>query len=558
MIVSPIVKRTNAGMLKPLGFVCAVIFIAGCSSESAVETGNRQGVFYLGNGTEPQAIDPHILSGSPEARVAFSLFEGLVRVNPYSLQVEPGVAQSWEFSDDGRSIRFHINPRARFSNGDPITADDVVWSWHRALNPKTGNLLADYLFSVKNAEAYHRGRIADPEQVGVRALDTLTLVVDLEFPDPYVLRKLAYIYNSVVHRDTILAHGEMTSRYSQWTRPENFVGSGPFRLDSWKIQRYLKVTRNEYYWDADRVALEGIVFRPIESASTEEKMFRSGQLHATITVPNAKIPVYRGYPESPLAEGPYMSTYYYMLNSKRPPLDDQRVRRALALAIDRDALATSVLEDTVLPSSNYIPQGMPGYEHPDVLGFDPAQARALLAQAGYPGGAGFPKIELNYNTSENHRTVAVAVQQMWKKHLNIDITIANQEWKVYLDTLDREDYSIARMGWIGDVYPGAFLDRLVTGGSTNRIGFSNARYDRIILEEVRSTNDINELLGLYQEAERLLLEDTALIPVFSYKVKRLAQPSLTGLPINETDSFNYKYIELATDATAWQPQASLE
>ena len=530
----------------------------GCSSESAVEAGNREGVFYLGNGTEPQTIDPHVMSGSPEARIATALYEGLVKVNPHTLAIEPGVAERWEYSADGRSITFHIQPDARFSNGESITAGDLVWSWHRALNPNTGNLLADFLFSVRNAEAYHRGRITDHGEVGVRALDDSTLLVELEFPDPYALRKFAYVYNSVVHPETILAHGEMTSRYSQWTRPEHFVGSGPFVLDSWAMQRYLRVRRNEHYWDAGNVALEGIVFRPIESDSTEEKMFRSGQLHATGSVPNTKIPTYRAYTESPLVEAPYMSTYYFMLNTQRPPLDDVRVRQALALAIDRETLAQSVLEGTVLPSSNYIPLGMPGYDYPQVLGFDPDRARQLLAEAGYPGGDGFPVIELTYNTSENHRTVAVAVQQMWKRQLNIDVQLANQEWKVYLDTIDRRDYSIARMGWIGDIYPGSFLDRLVTGGGTNRMGFSNAAFDDIILRQARANNDEAALMRLYREAERLLLEETPLIPVYSYKVKRLVQPGLRGLPANQTDTFNYKYVELAEQALAWQPRASME
>ena len=553
---SPLAKRMRvAGLLLSTLLISQLV---GCSSESAVETGNRERVFYLGNGTEPQTIDPHVLSGSPEARIATALFEGLVRANPHTLAIEAGVAERWEYSPDGRSITFYINPNARFSNGEPITADDVVWSWHRALNPKTGNLLADYLFSVKNAEAYHRGRIDDPAEVGVYALDERTLRVELEFPDPYALRKFAYVYNTVVHPETILAHGEMTSRYSKWTRPENFVGSGPFVLDGWAMQRYLRVKRNEHYWDADRVALEGIVFRSIESDSTEEKMFRSGQLHATGSVPNTKIPTYRSYAESPLVEAPYMSTYYYMLNTRRPPLDNVKVRRALAMAIDRRQLTDSVLEGTVLPSSNYIPLGMPGYDYPQVLSFDPEAARQLLAEAGYPGGQGFPDVELIYNTSENHRTVAVAVQQMWKQYLNVNVQIANQEWKVYLDTLDREDYTIARMGWIGDVYPGSFLDRLVSDSGTNRVGFSNPDFDDIILNQVRASHDVAELMRLYREAERLLLEETPLIPIYSYKVKRLVQPGLRGLPANQTDTFNYKYVELAEQAAAWQPQASLE
>ncbi|WP_243391572.1 peptide ABC transporter substrate-binding protein [Pseudohalioglobus lutimaris] len=533
-----------------------VLLLGACAGDSLVNQGNRNGILYLGNGTEPQTIDPHILSGTPEARIANALFEGLVTVNPYTLEILPGVAQRWEYSDDGHLITFYLNPQARFSNGRQITADDVVWSWHRALNPKTGNVVADFLFSVRNAEAYHRGHIDDPAQVGVRAIDPQTVEVELEYPDANALRKFTYIYNAIVPREAILAHGDMTSRFSRWTQPGNLVSSGPFELDEWKMHRYLRVKRNPHYWNAENVQLEGVVFRPVESASTEEKMFRSGQLHATSTVPNSKVPAYRNAADSPLINSPFMGTYYLMLNTRRPPLDDVRVRRALALSIDRETLAHSVLEDTVIASSNYIPQGMPGYDHPQGLDYQPERARQLLAEAGYPRGRGFPDIELVFNTSENHRTVTSAVQQMWKDELNIEVTLANQEWKVYLDTLDTGDYDIGRMGWVADVYPGSFLDPLVTEGGTNRTGFSNVRYDEIILHDTRATTDPKRLMALYREAERLLLEEVQLIPIYNYKSKRLAQPSLEGLPGNLIDTLNLRFVKLDANSQAWQPQAS--
>lgn len=549
---------TEAKPFLRIALVLATLTLAACSGESLVTQGNREQVLYLGNGTEPQTIDPHILSGSPETRIANTLFEGLVTVNPYTLDILPGVAQRWEYSDDGRLITFHLNPKARFSNGRQITADDVVWSWRRSLNPATGNLVADFLFSVRNAEAYHRGHISDPSEVGVRAVDPITVEVELAYPDAYAVRKFTYTYNAIVPREAIEAHGNETSRFSPWTRPGNIVSSGPFQLKEWKLQRYLSVEPNPYYWNADNISLESIVFRPVESATTEEMMFRSGQLHATTTLPNSKVPHYRALPDSPLVDGPFMGTYYLMLNMKRAPLDNVLVRRALALSIDREALAGSVLANTVIASSHYIPENMPGYTHPPGLDYDPEQARQLLAEAGYPNGRGFPKMELVYNTSENHRAVTSAVQQMWKDQLNIDVTLANQEWKAYLDTLDTGNYDIGRMGWIADVYPGSFLDPLVTEGGTNRTGFSNPRYDEIILEDARETTDQGELMALYREAERLLLDDVPLIPIYTYRIKRLSQPSMQGLPANLIDTYNLRFVELDPLATAWQPQASAQ
>jgi oligopeptide transport system substrate-binding protein len=553
--VHPIHGRSLAGRRSGAALYLALLctMLAGCSpNQSSVETGNRAGILYFGNGTEPQSIDPHVLSGSPERTIAVALFEGLVTRNPYSLEIEPGVARHWEISEDGLTLRFHLREDARWSNGDPLTAEDFVWSWQRALLPRMGNQLALWLFSIRNAEKINRGLIDDPAQLGARAVDAHTLEVTLEHPDPFALIKLSYIYCAPVHRPTIEAHGEVTSRYSGWTRPGNFVGNGPFVLDEWKIQRYVRVKRNPHYWDRDNVALNGIVFRPVENASTEEKMFRSGQLHTTTMVPNAKIPGYRLQPDSPYQQGPLMGIYYFMMNVNRPPLDDQRVRRALAISIDRDRLASSVLMDTVIPTSTYVPHGMPDYHSPEILSFNPQQARTLLAEAGYPGGTGFPQLELIYNTSENHRTVAIAVQQMWKDVLGIEVTLANQEWKVYLDRVDSKDFDIARMGWTGDLYPGVFLDPLVSDGDINMMGFSHPSYDRIIQQEVRRTHDKSSLLRLYEKAERILLETTPLIPVYTDTEKRLTQPSLEGLPSNPSYVYNFKYVRLDPTAAAWQ------
>lgn len=524
--------------------------------ESAVESGNREGILYTGNGSEPASIDPYVVSSSVGYAVLSALFEPLVRRSPETLEYEPAAAQSWEFSEDRKRIVFELRRDARWSNGDPVTAEDFVWSWRRAVHPAMGHQLADVLFSIRNAEDIQRGIIKDVSKLGVKALGPHRLQVDLHYPDPFILTNLSYYYTAPVHRATIERHGKMTDRYSPWTRPGNFVGNGAFVLDEWKMQRHLSVSKNPLYWDADQVALNGIVFRPIESANVEERMFRSGQLHVTRNIPNNKVPAYRTMADTPMAGGPYMGTYYYLLNRRVKPLQDLRVRRALALAIDRNTLISTVLHDTMYAADSYIPNHMPGFQSRSDLAFNPVEARRLLAEAGYPDGEGFPFLSLDYNTSENHRTVAVAVQQMWKTHLNINVELSNQEWKVYLDKLDERDYQIARMAWIGDTNPGAFLDRLVTGGQTNMSDYSNADFDRIIKQAVPAEPDRERLYRLYEDAEAMLLAEVPLIPIYSYKSKYLIQPSVEGLPDNPAGVVEYKYVRLNPDIEPWTPRES--
>ncbi|MFK8041892.1 peptide ABC transporter substrate-binding protein [Congregibacter sp.] len=536
----------------------AIVFavLTGCSpGESRVVEGNRDGILYLGNGTEPQTIDPHVLSGSPEANVADALFEPLVIRNPYDESISPGVAQSWEFSDDGLFIDFHLNPEARWSNGEPITAEDFYWSWERALNPLLGNQLANVFFVIRNAEAYHLGEIDDFNEVGVAVIDEHTLRVELAYPNPFAIINFTYVYMVPLHRATLEKHGGTRVRYSDWTRPENIVSNGPFRLSDWKLQRYLRVERNPYYWDAAAVGLNGIVFRPIEGAATEEKMFRSGQLHATNMVPNSKTPGYRNQPNSPLVQMPQMASYFYVFNMKVPPMDDRRVRRALALAVDRQTLATNVLNDTAIAWGGYVPFGMPDYSPPNPLSFDPDEARRLLSEAGFPNGEGFPEVSLLYNTSEDHRTIAVAVQQMWKKHLNIDITLENQEWQVYLTAVREGNFEIARRGWNGDVTPNSFLDYMISDSPINNTGFANSVYDDLVINQARSTGDLSEIMSIYREAEEILLREAPLLPVATYTEKRLLQPSVKGMHGRVVSGYIYKYVELDPDATAWTWQS---
>ncbi len=540
---------------------CLGIVIAGsvmaallaCSrGESNVAAGNRNGVLYFGNGAEPQAIDPHVLYGIQDFNISQALFEGLVAINPFTLEIEPGVAQRWELSDDGKVLTFHLNPRARWSNGDPVTAEDFVWSLRRSLHPDMGGPLAYTLFPIMGAEAFSKGELAGPEALGVRALNSQTLQILLKNPDPYFLATLASYPAYPVHRATVEAHGKFTDRFTPWTRVENFVGNGPFTLTEWKLNRRLLATKSETYWDADKVTLKAIDFRPIDSEAAEEKMFRAGQLHFTFQVPINKIPAYQKMSNSPYHQAPLQATYYLQFNINRFPVDDLRVRRALAMAIDREKLVATVLNGTEVASSSLVPVATPNYTPPDNMHYDPEQARALLAEAGYPGGQGWPGLEYLYNTNQQSRQIAIALQQMWKDELNVAISLTNMEWKVYLDTTRQKDYALSRAGWqAGSLSPAEFLNMFTSGRSTNNTGFSDARYDEIMRKLAPEAVDTEARLALMQEAEAILLQAVPIIPIYTFNSKHLVQPSMMGAPPNLLDLPNFKYISLDPNVPVW-------
>jgi oligopeptide transport system substrate-binding protein len=529
-------------------FFIALLFLilTGCTGgETNVSSGNRHGILHLGNGSEPQGLDPHVVTGVPESKLIAALFEGLAVKNPYTLEPEAGVAQSWEFSEDGRIITFYINPAARWSNGDSMTAHDFVWSWRRALNPLMGNAYAYMLFPVKNAEAYATGKLNDPSELGVKALDDLTLQVTLTEPTPYFIQLMDHYSTFPVHRPTLEKFGKATDRFTKWTRAENIVSNGPFSLTEWKLNRRIAMKKSETYWDADKVSLQGIVFYPTENLVSEERMYRAGQLHFTQEVPLEKIPVYEAMPNTPYVQAPYLGTYYYLMNTNAPPLDDLRVRRALSMTVDRDKLAATVMQKSVYPAYSITPPGTLGYQPPKLFSYDIEKAKQLLADAGYPNGEGWPGLEIIYNTSESHRKVAVAIQQMWKSALNIDITIANQEWKVYLDSLTQMNFTMARRGWIGDyVDPNNFLDLFLTGGGNNLTGYSDPRYDELISKIAPAAKTKEERFARFYEAETMLMEQMPIIPIYTYTSKHLVHPSVQGLPPNLMDSINFKYVSL--------------
>ena len=547
---SPMGKRGSSPELwMKLLSVIILVGLTGCGGgESNVSAGNKTGTLYWGNGNEPQSLDPQIATGVPEHHIISAVMEGLVLKDRKTLEPRPGVAKSWDISDDGRVYTFYLRDNARWSNGDPHTAHDYAWSWWRALQPALGNLYAYMLFPIENAQKYYEGDISDFDQVGVKALNDRTLQVTLKYPTPYFLQLLDHYSLFPVHQATIEKFGDADQRGTRWTYEGNLVGNGPFQLVDWKINRRIVVQRNPHYWDKENVSLNEIIFIPIENIVTEERMFRAGQLHVTSSLPADKISVYREAKDPELRIAPYLGTYYYRLNVRKPQLKDPRVRRALAMTVDRQKLVDNITKGGQLPAYAMTPPGTMGYFPKSDLKFDPQGAKKLLADAGYPNGDGFPPTEILYNTNEGHRKVAVALQDMWKKHLNIDIRLLNQEWKVYLDSESAGQYEISRAGWIGDyVDPNNFLDLFLCGGGNNRTGWCNEEYDRLILDVAPSMSSHSERLEVFQQAEKILLDDMPIIPIYTYTTVQLVDSSVKNFDANIMNAASYKDLYLQAE-----------
>ena len=507
--------------------VLIVIAITGCQRETRVSSGIRGQVLHVGNGTEPQDLDPHSTAGGePEHKVMMALLEGLTGQDPQDLHPVPGMADRWDISDDRLIYTFHLRTNGFWSNGEPVTAQDFVGSFERMLMPELASEYSYMLFPMTNAEEFTTGKIKNFEEVGAKALDARTLQITLRSPTPYFLSILSHNSWFPVHLPTVKKFGGIADRGNRWTLPGNFVGNGPFILKEWKMNSYIMVEKNPWYWDAANVKLNRIYFYPTESIDAEERAFRAGMLHITKDVPSTKIEVYKkNHPEQIRAE-PILSTYFYRFNVMKPPLNDKRVRQALVMAVDREAIVKYVTRGGQVPAYFYTPPNTGGYTCRSKIDGNVEKARRLLAEAGYPDGKNFPEMNILINTHEAHKAIAEAIQQMWMKNLNVRVSIRNEEWKVFLDSTHRLNYQIARAGWNGDYLdPNTFLDMFITDGGNNDTGWSNKEYDRLIQEAALAV-DPKERLKIFQKAEAILLDEVPILPLYFYTRPTLLHPSV--------------------------------
>ena len=490
--------------------------------------------FHRNNGEEPQTLDPHLAEGLPSAHILRDLFEGLTAESPEG-RIIPGAAVRWNISRDGKTYTFYLRRDALWSNGDPVTAEDFVYGLQRSASPSTASNYAHVLLPIANAAEVLSGDLPLNE-LGVSALDEYTLQISMRDPTPYFLALLSHAVTYPVHRASVLEHG------SAFSRPGNLVSNGAYVLKDWVLRTRIDLVKNENYWDAENVIIKNVHYYPFEDRSTALKQFRAGKLDWTFTVPNNQFKwLQKHYPDE-LVTSPWLGSYYFGFNLQREPfIENPGLRRALALAIDRDLLTEKIAQFGELPSYTLVPPGIRDYVSPLPEWAEWTQeernteARRLYAESGYSEDNPL-KFEIRYDTGESNKKIALAVSSLWKQVLGVQATLINEEFGVFLRNREQKVLTqVFRAGWISDYADAySFLNLFRTGHGNNDYGYSNSLYDSL-LDEVAAERIPSRRRRLMFETERMLLAETPFVPVYTYVTKRMVNPLLKGWQSNVMD-----------------------
>lgn len=522
--------RSGHSALRPLFATVALASLAGLSAcakrETIAEEGTRTHTLHLGNQNEPATLDPHLMDAATDANVALALYEGLTGYDEKTGGPVPGVAERWDISPDGTVYTFHLRPTAKWSNGDRVTAADFAYSFRRILSPALGSTYAYMLWPIKNAEAFYNGKVKDFSEVGVAVIDEGTLKITLTQPTPYVLGLAAHNTWMPVHRATVEKFGKMDARDTAWTKPGNLVGNGPFVVTEWRPNARVVTKKNPHYWGAATNQIEGVVFYPIEKSDTEELNYRAGQLHVTYSLPPSKVASYRQQAPELMHIDPLLNTFYINFNTTKPPLDNPKVRRALSLAVGRSAIAQNVYSGAVLPAPTLTPPNCNGYPLPAGQIDDFNAARALLADAGYPGGKGLPSMPIQVLNDDKLPRAAEALQAIWQRELGVKITIEPYEQKTWLENQKSLQHTIGLLGWTADFPdPISFLDVFRKGGGQNWSGWGSKDYDDL-LDTAAKTADPAARYATLKQAETLLLNEAPIAPLIHNARTYLVNPAV--------------------------------
>ncbi|MFT7484889.1 MAG: oligopeptide transport system substrate-binding protein [Candidatus Paceibacteria bacterium] len=642
--------------------------------------------FTFNNGAEVSTLDPATVSGVPEGRVVRLLFEGLCVKDSKTLEALPGMATSWDISEDGVTYTFHMREDARWTDGNPVTAYDFEFAWRRMLNPLTAAEYAYQLWYIEGGKEYslfndeleyftdlglhfwlqeqeggrvrvgadHRmlaeleqdaalalqvdvggrlesgamlvrggnesyglpfavsdaklnpdlsnnaGELAlDPygdaswcaefevdsnllaglresgalisgkrfretvfnqQWLGLRALDEKRFEVTLKSPTPYFLAICSFYPVFPVSRANIESAQEKwpNSWELKWMRPENLVTNGPFKIVFRRVNDRIRFEKNEDYWDANNVAMQTVDALAIDHLGTSLNLYLMGEIDWIDRPITNVIP--RMMPREDFNPAPYLGSYFYRINVNKKPFDDPRVRRALALAIDREAIVTNITKAGEQIAYGFVPPGMQGYrliemEHAQgdtpeaVFNANLKRAKQLLAEAGFgEGGADFPTFEIHYNTDQTHKDIAEVIADGWKRHLGLNVKLLNQEWKVYLDAQKSLDYKVTRSAWIGDYPdPNTFLDMFVTGGENNRTGWGSTEYDALIAAAAAESDPALRMQH-FAAAEAILMDELPILPIYYYVTRNLVNPRLGGFHANIQDEHFGKFWYWMNDA----------
>jgi oligopeptide transport system substrate-binding protein len=527
----------------PLVIAPFLLLLNSCQKESQVEQATRAGILLVGNANEPKGLDPHMVSGVIESNILRALFEGLITSDAESDTAAPGGAALEVTPDETSTVwTAKLRPDGKWSDGQPVTAEDFRFSYERMLTPALGAKYADMLYFLKGAQDFNLGKTSDFSTVGVEVVDPLTLRLTLRGPTPYFREILKHYTWTAVPKHVVLKFGTIGQRGNPWTRPENLVGNGPYRLKSWRRTDHIEVERNRSYWNAANVTLKGVRFLPITNLYTEGRMFRDGQLHVTYAATPEVVDLMKREQPEKLRQEPYVGTAFLRYNTTREALKDVRVRQALSFAVDRQAICDNVFRGYKPAYAITPPMG--DYDPPHIAGTDKEKAKQLLAAAGYPGGQGFPRLKILIASRETAATLAQALQAMWREALGIEVEIENKEWNAYLVATQELDYDIAYGGWIGDYLdPLTFLEMWTPGNGNNNTGWSNPEFVKLLQQSFQEVEAAKRFQDLNQ-AEAILMTEAPILPIAWQARNYLLHPSVEGWHPLLLSNNPYQFIRL--------------
>jgi len=497
-------------------------------------------VYNRGSAAEPESVDPHKTSTVYEAHVLRDLFEGLV-MQDSKAQLIPGAAESWTVSDDGKVYTFKLRKDAVWSDGSPVTADDFVYSFHRLEDPATGAEYASMLFPIVNAEEINSGK-AKPEEMGVKAVDATTFEVTLKAPTPYFLEMLTHQAAYPVNKASIDKLG------AEWIKPGNLVSNGAYTLAEWVPNDHIKMVKNPKFHDAATVKIDVVNFIPTEDRSSAMKRYEAGELDSYDDLPTEQLPDLKAKFGDQVRVAPYLGTYYYAIKTDKAPWDNLELRTAISEAIDRDFLAEKVWNNSMFPGYSMVPPGIKGYTPAMAKFAEESQidredaAKKVLEKLGYTPEHPL-KMEIRYNTSENHKNTAVAIQEQLKP-LGVEVTLLNTDTKTHYGFLEQKgSYDVARAAWIADYQdPETFLGISRKASGNNYSRYDSPAYEAAMDKAAAAGGNPEERMKLLSDAERILVDEVGNIPLLYYSFHNIVSPKLVGFEDNVMDIHPSRFI----------------
>lgn len=541
------------------------VLVTGCGAFGGGGGATGEQVLRLNNSSEPGALHPQLAQGTHDSWVLEHVFEGLTKKDPEG-KVTEGMAESWKVSDDGLVYTLTLRDGINWSNGDPVTAEDFEYAWKFCLDPRNASEYSYQLYYLKGGEELNSYEITSEEEateeiqnreaeelqklideVGVKVIDEKTLEVTLANPAPYFLELLSFYTYYPINK-------KVASENPDWHKEAStYVSNGPFKLTEWKHKESIKIEKNEDYYDKDEIKLKEINFAMLEDETSAWQMYESGDLDLAYPLPQDITAKLKGEENPELVIGSDLAVYFYRFNNTRRPFNNLKVRKALAMAIDRTNVVENVAQGGQQPAYGLVPPGIPDVNGDfqensgDYFKEDLEEAKKLLAEGLQEEGMSSLSLTVIYNTMESHKRIAEAIQEDWRKNLGIDVKLENMEFQVKIDREDALDYDVSRAGWIGDyIDPMTFLDLFASWSSQNETGWTNEEFDKYIRQALTSMDEEERMKAMH-EAERIFMEDVPIAPIYFYTMPYAQKPYLKGVykPANRYPQFHYAYIENA-------------